>query len=353
MPERTHNLITFRADLGQLKLTWLSQFVHPGAVLISRSGGTSLSIWVTHSNPDGAVGIRVRTFRRGETHYFRLIKDPKSLWKQCSITGREGWYQQDVELATPAVAAGLLSGGECAIVFFAVGKPMPYLEFSGRRGFSTVNDETMKRLYMHLKVHHVGAAPTDAYTIGMGLLGLLFPNAEACDHEEFLMHRFAKRSFRYDAGVTKEDAADVLADLDEDEVADIEDNLVKAGLEELKASVQKDLGVKKALGGGSKKPKAKPVLYDLVADGISEEDAAKFMPKRAGAHLEKDTKFHMRWKAFYPGKTPPRYATKVFRTLGERDALMYCLREVWSMHTRDTGEPCPFDLACDLPHVAE
>lgn len=77
-------------------------------------------------------------------------------------------------------------------------------------------------------------------------------------------------------------------------------------------------------------------------------EARKLLPRAKGCGLTLDVIRHYRWSVEYQTKPEaPKHCSKAFgdeSVITRRDALVYVLEWVWGVHTRLTGEPCPWDL---------
>ena len=68
-------------------------------------------------------------------------------------------------------------------------------------------------------------------------------------------------------------------------------------------------------------------------------------PVLKGLSLNREEKWHHRWKCNYPCEALPRSTSRVFSAPEtEIDAQLRVLRFLWEVHNRETGVGCPFML---------
>lgn len=76
--------------------------------------------------------------------------------------------------------------------------------------------------------------------------------------------------------------------------------------------------------------------------------ARQWLLERRGVSLNKGVKRCSRWSASFPRPMPPTHCTKSWgpnsgHTVGS--ALSVVLRQIWSWHSEETGQPCPYEFA--------
>lgn len=109
-----------------------------------------------------------------------------------------------------------------------------------------------------------------------------------------------------------------------------------------KASARQASGSKSS---ASRKTPAKLVQKAMEVNAkLDREYAAKYIPQVTGCSIYKDTKLHMRWSASYPTASPPHSTSQAFGVSSDRDAMLHCLRWLWTQHAAHGGGECPFAL---------
>ena len=76
---------------------------------------------------------------------------------------------------------------------------------------------------------------------------------------------------------------------------------------------------------------------------LTAADARGYLPRVANTTIKKDTRYHNRWRAYYP-KPGQSHVSRAISVSSDRDAMLYCLRRVWEWHTEATQEECPWIL---------
>ena len=94
-------------------------------------------------------------------------------------------------------------------------------------------------------------------------------------------------------------------------------------------------------GGGSGHRRRGTV--PLMQGDLTAADARGYLPRVANTTIEKDTRYHYRWRAYYP-KPGRSHVSRAISVSSDRDAMLYCIRTVWEWHTAATEEECPWIL---------
>jgi hypothetical protein len=99
-------------------------------------------------------------------------------------------------------------------------------------------------------------------------------------------------------------------------------------------------------GGDGDEPRRPWALRPMPdSPSMSIQEARTFLPRVKGAKLSKDVKRFSRWMAEYPRTSPPYMVTKCWGSvtgLSHHQALVFVLERIWSWHTEETGEACPW-----------
>ena len=102
-------------------------------------------------------------------------------------------------------------------------------------------------------------------------------------------------------------------------------------------------------GGGGRQPQRPLLLPVIVRDDLTAAYGNRYVPLIHGCRVIKDTSFHYRWQGEYPRPAPlTRYCGQGFNVSSDRDALIFCLHQLWRWHFEATGQDCPYDFQADI-----
>lgn len=347
IPLATSAMVMCKDSPGDLKTSWLSLLVPDGILVASKKEGVELMTYTLGSTVHGALGWRCTGHRVGSQAVIVQLRSSSTsnecAWRHILVTksNLDDWVCTGLEVVSPAFGPCRWPDGaiEKGIHLLVDKSPRTsLLRFAAATGFRTLTVALMKKLYKLLAVPHKGAMPSTEMTVAFALVRHCMPEKTPDEVKAIVGRRFSSRPPPIEATITAEDLPMVVKDFGEEDEKAVKNDLKL--IEKLKGGGASTVPAKT----GRAMP-AKPVQKDLIVEGqLSSEHARQYLPDVRGCTIHKDVRLHMRWCATYPKKLPPRSATNAFGVMGDREAMMYCLRWVWQEHTAATAEECPYNL---------
>ena len=268
-------------------------------------------------------------------------------WEAIQIKDPTEWLMQDLEMVPPAEAIFLAGYKDLARHMYLAPhrtkEPETMYVYNALIGFKCFSVPYLKLFYKdQLKIKKAGPTPTLESVLARvccrHVLGESVP-----DHvlDNCVSHRGIAPAQLLATCLDASDLNEAVETADHNEAENLRDALKQMVNEKI---ASRSDAVSK---GRRKSQKANQSVVE-IDDGLIVEKAKRYLPITVPAiKVEKDEHFHKRWKFEYPRKAPlKRVSSQAFRVSSDKEALIFCLLEIWSWHEEaNPHDKCPFDFS--------
>ena len=346
----------FKGCYHQISDAWLSVLQVPGTLTFHTGSRTG---WlVVLSTACGFLAWTVALRWVCDTIVVNWDTDERSPLKIECVTNLDEWLCVSVRVRTPGSPSYPAGATQGVLHVTSCGKPEKLLKFAARRGFWSVPITHLRKLFDRLKVE--GARPKSECKLVEALVRHVLGDLTDGEAKGYILAR--------DVGPDESDndddhAVDELHDLLGSDSDDCDLKKDVAALKE-KRDAHRETLIRKAQtvadifkgkdgrdnlddGCGAPKPAEKKAIAWVPGRGLLQKEAKVFAPP--GSIIIKDTVRHMRWQVRAPWLRPSHSKTFASSEHGsDNSALLYVLSMAWSVYSRQTGTPCPYDIEAVL-----
>jgi hypothetical protein len=339
----TLNMNDAEGDYVVMKESWLSLLAPPGTVLYHVPTST-VAGFVMKATDNGLMLLRLRAVKQGLFTKCDFMDKTKDCVKYGCIRDPHEWKAMGTDIAIPgdpSIEAGA-SSSLCVRIYSG---QMSLLEFGARSGLPLLNAEGLRKLFGKLEVPYVrGNKPKTAIALLEAIYFHILPTAS---HEDWVV----VRDRRFNAPDEDEEvpcdlitvmAGDGCDIIEDDEPHDEWFEHFQAARRRVQA--KKKTGTLKASVAASAcppRPALEPVTFP--PGDITAVYAKRWLPPNT--KISKSESRHPYWQV--TSRFVPRFS-KAYTSTGEtqQSALAFLLNHAWFLHSRHTGEVCPY-LFCD------
>lgn len=368
-PFGQHALLHCDGHFNRLKLLWQARLATPGSLLLHKAAGLqAVGHWVVRATDWGVLTWRVSLKSRNGRKVLELAQSrgDQPPWEQIVILSFEEYFVMEVTAPPPTIAKRMAVLGDraqsSAIVLLLdeeKGKE-PLVRHVARSGFRGLTVTLMDKLLKLAEVDYQPPKPTTEKALAELLVDWQFPKNTPAETEAMVAQRGAKEKVRHDTILSEQNVHVVEGVVDEDDMpvvkAAVKANGVGKAREAHKDAKARGSGAQASGSGDASKPdapqspdptdapKARP---PIPSGSYTVVEARAFLPVGVRAWIGVHS--NHAWQAKYPDKNEfPRSHTSSWdesvpcRT--NFHCLLSCLRSVWDVHERQTGERCPWQL---------
>ena len=331
-----------RGDAGTLLRSWLCLLASPGCILADKDR-TPLGVvlgataWCVFYMPLEKIP------KKKNGTLFHAI--PNSKLQTVVIQDAKKWRAARFEVVSPVQAAiWTRDANYKAGVTWRYTDGSTLAQYAARDGFRLMTKPVLEKLVAHEGLRFPkGQQPKTVDAIVKALIFHFLPQATPAIVEAALARRgraVAKQEIVQQSALAVGCNAEGLFDcVDEDD-----HEIIMAAVDKAKAACEKP--------GSCPNPEAKSASWKRKpVDPNKEYDleaGRSFLPSVKGCTLSLDEVRFTRWCGCYPRLTPPRYVTKSYGPqtgLTNTQALFYVLKQLWTWHTQETNDACPWQFA--------